>query len=172
MRLITLCLLSIFLMSCDSLTTISVDVESETTVDDGGLIVSTLTTLGFTEFASFDVSGSAAFKNNNATKNNIGESYVTAFTLEVMSPNGQTLDFIDEMEVYIGDGDNRTSVAYIADQTDTDVTLLYLQVEDDRDISQYLRADETVVDVDVTGRPPENDTTIKAIISFSIKLQF
>jgi hypothetical protein len=165
--------LAVFLLAgCDAIRTVNVEVVSETTVQSGGPLGGVFSGLGFSEFASFDVSNSTTFQNNNASRDNIGESYVTQFVLEVTDPDNQTLSFIDELEVYVGDGNNRTRVAYLGDDQSTDVSELRLQVYDEREIGQYLRAEETVVDVEATGSPPDEDTTIEATMGFAIELEF
>lgn len=172
MRIVVVLILSVFLASCDQLNRINVDIEAEKDVDSVGGLGSLLNTFGFDDFVSFDVSSSAEFENNDATRDNIGESYVSMFHLEVLSPDGQTLSFIDGMEVYVGDGDTRTRVAFIEDGFDTDAANFYLTVADGRDIGQYLRAESTTVEVEASGTPPDVDTRIKATIRFSIELQF
>lgn len=166
--------LMFFLSACDSLTTVIVDVESETTVQgDPSPIKIDLGPFTFDNFVSFDVSSSQEFENNNASKNNIGESYLTGFTLEVTDPDGQTLDFINSMKVYISDGDSETKIeiARIEEGTNTDVRLLYLDVFDDSEIGKYLRADKTKITVEANGNSPRNDTTIEAVATFKIKLK-
>ncbi|MBU2863530.1 hypothetical protein KO489_06720 [Reinekea forsetii] len=164
--------LMFFLSACDSLTTVIVDVESETTVR-GTILGLDSTVLGFDNFVSFDVSSSQEFENNNASKNNIGESYLTGFTLEVTDPDGQNLDFINSMKVYISDGDSETKIeiARIEEGTNTDVRLLYLDVFDDSEIGKYLRADKTKITVEANGNSPQKDTTIEAVATFKIKLK-
>ncbi|MFC3701203.1 hypothetical protein ACFOND_06060 [Reinekea marina] len=164
--------LMFFLSSCDSLTTVIVDVESETTVQKSSLF-NTFTALGFENFVSFDVSSSQEFENNNASKNNIGESYLTGFTLEVTDPDGQTLEFISSMKVYISDGesDTKIEIARIEDGTNTDVRLLYLDVFADSEIGKYLRAEKTKITVEAQGEPPQENTTIEAVATFKIKLK-
>ncbi len=170
MRLLMFGLVVMVMAGCDAIRTVYVEVVSETTVESAGPLGGALSELGFSQFASFDVSKSQTFQNNNANRNNIGDSYVTQFSLKVTDPDNQTLSFIDGMEVYIGDGNTRTRVAYLGDGQSTDVSELTLQVHDDREIGQYLRAEETVVDA--SGSPPEEDTTIEAVIGFSIQLEF
>ena len=171
---LTIALLALTLVTaCDSLRTIYVDVTSKTTVDTLPLNSTVFQPLGFDNFASFDVSSSAEFENSDASKHNIDESYVTGFVLEVTAPDDATLEFIDDLEVFIGQGDSdqRTRVAYLPDNTDTNVATLYLSVYDDRDISQYLRAESTVIEVDAKGRTPDQKTTIQATMTFAVKLQ-
>lgn len=172
MRLFMLGLVVLVVAGCDAIRTVYVEVASETTVESAGPLGGTFSELGFGQFASFDVSNSQTFQNNDASRNNIGDSYVTQFTLKVTAPDNQTLSFIDGMEVYIGDGNTRTRVAYLGDEQNTDVRELALQVHDDREIGQYLRADETVVDVEASGSPPEEDTTLEAVMGFNIQLEF
>lgn len=172
MRLLMFGLVVLVMAGCDAIRTVYVEVVSETTVDSAGPLGGTFTELGFNQFASFDVSNSQTFQNNDANRDNIGDSYVTHFSLKVTDPDDQTLSFIEDMEVYIGDGNTRTRVAYLGDGQNTDVRELSLQVHDDREIGQYLRAEETVVDVEASGRPPEEDTTLEAVMGFSIQLQF
>jgi len=163
--------LSLVLLGCDSLRTVNVDIESETLVESGGFLGSVFTQFGFDDFVSFDVSQSAEFKNNDATRGNIGESYVTGFVLEVISPQGNTLSFIDDLEIYIGDGSTKLQVAYIDESQDTDVSRLALKVFDESDIGKYLRAEATTVEVNAKGTPPSEDTQIRATLSLSIQLQ-
>lgn len=173
-RLLAAILLSIgvlTLTACEAARTVNVDVTSQTELE-GNPLGNAITSFVFADFASFDVSSSATFENNDATKANIGESFVTGFVLKVKTPDDQTLSFMDNMEVYIGDGNTRTRVAYIADTQNTDVMTLELQVYDEREIGQYLRAEETVVDIEVNASPPNRDTTIEATMSFEILLQF
>lgn len=177
-RVYSVCLSSLFtlsllaLTSCDVLTTFYVDVTAETTVERNALSLIDFSALGFNNFASFDVSSSSEFENEGATKNNIGESYVTGFVLEVTSPDGATMEFIDELEIFMGQGDSdqRTRVAYLPADADTIVKTLFLVAHDDRDISQYLRADSTVVEVKAKGESPQQDTTLEATMTFEIKL--
>ena len=172
MRSLLILLASLMLVGCDSFRTINVEVTSEATISGGGPLLSSLNGLGFGEFASFDISNSVEFENNDATRNNIGDSYVTEFTLKVVDPDGQTLDFIDTMQVFIGDGDIETEVAYLDGDENTDVTELSLTIVEGAEIGQYLRSDKTRVTVKATGRPPENDTTIEATMGFRIRLVF
>ncbi|MCH8532126.1 MAG: hypothetical protein LAT65_14850 [Saccharospirillum sp.] len=172
MRSLLILLASLMLVGCDSFRTINVEVTSEATISGGGPLLSSLNGLGFGEFASFDISNSVEFENNDATRNNIGDSYVTEFTLKVVDPDGQTLDFIDTMQVFIGDGDIETEVAYLDGDENTDVTELSLTIVEGAEIGQYLRSDKTKVTVKASGQPPENDTTIEATMGFRIRLVF
>lgn len=171
MRLLMFGLVVMVMAGCDAIRTVYVEVVSETTVEGAGPLGGALPDLGFSQFASFDVSNSQTFQNNNANRNHIGDSYVTQFSLKVTDPENQTLEFIDGIEVFIGDGNTRTRVAYLGDGQSTDVRELTLQVHDDYEIGQYLRAEETVVDVEASGSPPKDNTTIEAVIGFSIQLE-
>lgn len=158
--------------SCDALRTVYVDVTAETTVESSWLSLVDFQALGFDNFASFDVSNSSEFENQGAGKQHIGESYVTGFVLEVTAPDDGQLNFIDELEIYISDsdGEQRTRVAYLPADADTNTSTLYLAVHDDRDISQYLRADSTVIEFEAKGESPDQDTTIEATLTLAIKL--
>jgi hypothetical protein len=173
MRNFAIVALMFFLSACDSLTTVFVDVESETTVQ-GGLVAEAFAAFGFNNFVSFDVSSSSEFENNDATRDNIGESYLTGFTLEVIDPDEQTLNFISTMNVFIGDGesDTKIEIARIEEDTNTDVILLYLDVFDNSEIGKYLRSEKTEITVEASGNQPPQNTTIKATATFKIKLQF
>jgi hypothetical protein len=91
---------------------------------------------------------------------------------QLPDPSEQTLSFIDGMEIFIGDGNSKTRVAFLEKDQNTDVSELRLQVYTDREIGQYLRAEETVVDVEAKGSPPDEDTMIEATMGFSIQLVF
>lgn len=166
----------LLLTGCDPferLSRIQVVASSETEV--GGGIWGTYHTLGFSNFSSFNINSTSSFENSDATKNNIGnDSFVTQFTLRVLDPEGQTLEFIDSMRVYMDNDDSssngETEVAFIADSQDTNVRELDLTVYDDRAIGQYLRAEETVIRVVAQGNPPSQKTTIEAEMKLDVDL--
>lgn len=176
-RLLALLIATVALAGCeplDRLSRVEVVAKSETTVN-GCTPCTTLDPLGFDEFASFNINSSSSFQNSDASKDNIGEdSFVTEFTIRVLDPDDQTLEFIDSMRVFMDDDDNpnngETEVAFIGSGQSTDVKELSLRVNDERAIGQYLRADETVIRVNAEGNPPPQDTTLEAEMHLDVDL--
>lgn len=163
----------LMLTGCDKLSKVKVTATSETTVQGSGLP----NFLNFGgDFASFDITQTTAFENNNIARSNIGDSYVTRFYLEVTSEEGD-LSFINGMKVYFDYDDdpnngNETLVAYIqsGDEPESGQRKLELSVESEADIGDYLRQQDLYVHSEANGSAPNDNTTIRAEMDILVNL--
>ena len=178
---------SVLLAGCDALDRLSkveVTATSETEVE-GNIAGQTLGVFDFGgDFVSFDITQTSAFENNNIGRNNIGESYVTRFYLEVISEENDDLAFIDGMEVYFDDDDKHddpdndsglieAQVAFIesGNEPEQEQRTLSLTLTD-QNIGQFLRNKDLYVHVDASGNPPADNVTIRAEMDVLVNVEW
>lgn len=146
--------------------TIDVEVRSTSTVPAGGLLEQ-LAGATFGDFANMDVANSAELKNAGVPKENIEGAKLTSLVLTVMSPAGQTLDFLDEITFSVesaGLPTKEIARATAIPDTATSVSLDVLGVE----LAPYVKAPKMSLTTAVKGRRPANETRIEAVIHLEV----
>lgn len=146
--------------------TFDVPVESSATIKGGGLFSAFLPS-AFADFTSLDLSQSQSFKNAGVGKNDVDSVKLKEAVLEIESPAGATLEFLDALTFYVeADGVPKTKIASKADIPDN-ATRITLDVED-VELAPYVTAPSMTVTTDTTAHAPKKDTTIRAKLVFTV----
>lgn len=154
------------LPGCAPTVAFDVDVSGQTTVQRGTLLEELLEQFSFGAFMNMDVSSTSEFENNQAEKDRVVEARLVGATLTITAPEGQDFDFIDEITFFVeAPGQPEREVASKAVPRGVDTFQLDLE---DVDLAPYVRAETMSVTTEVTGRRPDEDTTIRADLVFHI----
>lgn len=168
LRLLALSLLVVTPLSgCSGEVQFSVNYETETTVEGGGLFASVLDLLPvFPGLTSFDVSSQEEFANHDTRKELVKEARLTAFELSITEPAEGDFDFIDEISFYLSAPElDRILVA--SKTVPRGVRSFSLDVED-TDLAEYVRAESMTFTTEVSGRQPVEDTVVKAALTLDL----
>ena len=89
------------------------------------------------------------------------------FSLEALDPSDADLEFLEELELHVeAEGLDRVRVAFQdsfpAGQAKVDFVL------DEVDLAPYAVSESMTLTTDVTGRRPEDDTTVRAFVLFEV----
>ena len=149
-------------LSCDSgLFTIELEERAQTTVPGGTLLEELLGDLGFEDFVTVDITASEELENQGVQPGDIVDVTLTAFELEALSPSGADLTFLEEIAVYVeADGLSRQRIAWL-DDFPAGAALVSFNL-DAVDLTPYAVSAAMTIDTEVTGRSPDEDTTIEA----------
>jgi len=126
-------------------------------------------------FNDFDLSQTQAFENQNAQKDHVSSTALTAFTLKITSPPSQDFGFLDTVAFFVSaDGLPKVRVAHkegIAalglTAPNPTLTLDLDQVE----LAPYVKADSMNITAEVNGRQPSSDTALTAAATFHVKVK-
>lgn len=155
-------ILSLLAAGCSNgLFYIEVEETAETTVQGGSLLEELLGDLGFEEFVTMDITASEELVNQGVEPGDIVNVELIAFDLEVTAPADGDMTFLEEMSVYV-DGDDlpRVRIAHL-DDFPPGQQLVSFDL-DGVDLTPYVTGESMGIDTEVTGRSPDEDTTIKA----------
>lgn len=143
-----------------------VKTEGTTTIQKGTLLEQLAGGFGFDSFASFDISQTQEFKNNNTQKSLVKEAKVKSIALTITGPDSQNFDFLEEISFFVeapGLSKKRIGTKKVPKGVKTFTLDL-----DDIDLTSYVKADSIKITTDAKGKRPENDTTVKAEIVLTI----
>ena len=154
--------------SCDSLRTFEIEQKSETTVERGTIVEQLVGNMGFGEFLNMDLSDNQQMKNNDAQKEHIEKASLTLLELTIAQPtNGQDFTFLDSLEFYVESNKNpKKRIAY-KDTFEAGQKKVQLELEN-LELAPYATEETMDISTEVTGRRPDNDTTIEAILKLEI----
>lgn len=159
---------AVFLVGCGA--TFDVEIESSSTIKSGGLFQN-LVSDTFGDFSSLDLSQSQAFKNAGVGKDDVDSVKLSSLVIEVESPEGATLEFIDDIEFYVeADGAPKKRLAFTTN-IPNDATTVTLDVED-LELAPYVTAPSMHVTTKAKAHAPKKDTTIKATLVFAVDPKF
>lgn len=154
------------LAGCGPLT-FEVPVESETTVESGGLVGQLLELGSFAGFKGMDLSSSQEFRNQGIDKQHIDSVRMKSFRLEIVDPANAAFGFLDSIEFHVeSEGLEPKRVAHLL-EVPKDATAIDLAL-DDVDLAPYVTAESMSLTTKVTGRPPTKDTRIHAKVVFDV----
>lgn len=148
-------------MACSSLFRITIEDEAQSTISRGTLIDEVIGDFGFSEFTAMDLTQSAELENQGVEPGDISEVYMTELELQVTSPSGGDLSFVDSVAIYVeSPGLPRV---LIASQDDFPVGQAVVVFDlEELDLTDYVVSESITFDTDMRGNRPEQDTTITA----------
>jgi hypothetical protein len=158
----TLPFLGLLAAGCsDGLFYIEVEESAEVTVPGGTLLEELLGDLGFEEFVTMDITASDELVNQGVEPGDIVNVSLTTFDLEVTAPTDGDMTFFEEMSVFV-DGDDLPRVRIASLDAFPEGQQRVSFDRDGVDLTPYVTGTAMGIDTEVTGRSPDEDTTIKA----------
>ena len=146
---------------------IDIEESAQATVQGGSLLEGLLGDLGFEDFVTMDLTASEELRNQGVKPGDILNVTLTAFDLEVLSPDSGDLTFLDTMAVYV-DADDLPRVR-IASYSDFPPGQQLVSFDlDEVDLTDYAVSDSMTIDTEVTGRSPSQTTTIEATFAVEV----
>jgi hypothetical protein len=162
-----LALLWLPLATCGSLTRFGVSAEGHAVVLRGTPLETLLGQLGFEDFATFDITQQEEFRNQGYKRSQIDSVKLKRLLLSVEDPPGQTCDFLDRISFFAeAEGLPRVEIARLdpipRDSNEIDLEIL------DVELADHATAESMSIVTEASGRRPENDTTIFALVDLEV----
>lgn len=143
-----------------------VTTTSQTVVERGTVIESTVGSLGFTQFTALDFSQSQEFQNRDVQKKHVTGAKIENLVLTVVAPSGHTFDFLENVMFYIeAPGLPKKRIAHKT--VPKGVGRFRCEI-DEVELGPYVRADTMKITTSVKGRRPDEDTTVEAKLTVNI----
>jgi hypothetical protein len=160
--LFALCLLLLTFASCDgTLIVIEVDEETTTTVEPGTILEELIGDLGLDGFLDMDITASSELQNQGVEPGDISSVALTLFELEVLSPDGGDLSFLDSVELYEEAPDlPEVRVASAMDFPDGEGRVVFDL--DAVDLTDYVVSQSMTFSTEIAGHRPDETTEIRA----------
>ena len=152
--------------ACQALSTIQLHEEATTTIQRGTLIEEFLGDVGFGEFLDMDLMQSTELQNQGVQPGDVREVYVTGLVLEVTSPEGGDLSFIDSLAFYVEADGMRERIAF-QDDFPEGASIVEMNM-DDVDIAEFVVAESMDIVTEVTAHRPPDDTDVLAQIDIAV----
>ena len=152
-------------MACDGLDNFAVEVGGDATGAKGTIVDTLLGVLPIDTFDHIDIT--QELDNQGVTKDDVDSVTMTAFTLTIVSPSGQTFDFLDSLTFYAeSEGLPRVRIATLAPVPDGK-SVLELDL-DDVDLTPYVTAPSMGITSEVSGARPDETTKIHANVVLDV----
>ncbi|MDF1561728.1 MAG: hypothetical protein P1V51_01720 [Deltaproteobacteria bacterium] len=124
--------------------------------------------LGFSQFATLDLSQNQELQNQGIEKHQIDHVYLQELALQITAPpSGQDFTFIDRLEFFVESDGLPTELLAAGGPFAADLTAVNLDVED-VDLAPYVTAPSMAITTQVQGRRPRERTTIEASLRFQV----
>lgn len=149
------------LLACDlPLTDIAITGQSEATIEAGTVLEDLLGDLGFSEFASMDLTHAEELRNQGVAPGDIASAALTEFLLT--TTNGAAdLSFIETMRLSVsGPALDEVELARGDSFPEGEATVEF-QVTG-ADITDYVVSEAMTLSTEVTAHRPEEDTVVRA----------
>lgn len=159
---------TIFAVGCNPTIDFEVPIESETTIEGGGLVPDLLNVFGLGDLASLDLEASREFQNNDVRKEQVVAARLTLLRLTIVEGD-DSFDFLDTLSFSVASPDLPKERVASKDVPDG-VTTFDCDI-DDVELAPYVRAPELELSSAVEGRQPAGDTTIKIELKFDVKAE-
>jgi hypothetical protein len=151
--------------TCDNLDNFDIDVNAKATVPKGTVIDELLAALSFDALASIDLT--QELENQGVTKDDVDSVRITAFTLTIEAPQGQTFDFLDSV-AFSAETDGQPSVVVARiDPVPKGASTLELTVTG-AELKPYVVAPKMRISATVKGTRPMQDTTVDAKVVLDV----
>ena len=123
--------------------------------------------LGFEEFVTVDITASEELQNQGVQPGDIVNVTLTGFEMSVLEPADGDLSFFEEITVYVEA--NALPRVRIASLDTFPAGQQYVTFNlDEVDLTDYAVSQAMFIETEVTGRSPDEDTTIKADIIIDV----
>jgi hypothetical protein len=159
--------LAVALPACDSLDTFDVETSGTTTIAGSPLGVSPLfPELELPGLTDFRFTESKAWKDNDLSADDVESVKLRSVKLNVLSPERGSLDFMDEITIAIeAPGLERKTIA--RKSVPDGVAEVSLDVPD-VELKRYATSNEMEIVTTVTGKQPQETTTLRARAVFEV----
>jgi len=152
--------------ACNALSTIHLHEEASTTIERGTIVEELVGEVGFGDFLDMDLMQSTELRNQGVEPGDVREVFVTGLALEVTSPDGGDLSFIESLAFYVEADGMRERIAF---QDDFPVGQAVVELTvDDVDIADFVVAESMDIVTEVTAHRPSADTEVLAKIDLAV----
>ncbi|RMD59397.1 hypothetical protein D6833_11495 [Candidatus Parcubacteria bacterium] len=161
-------LVCLLLVSCEEWRTVEIEETAETVVEQGTVVEQLVGSMGFGDFLNMDISANQELQNSDIQKNHIEKAKLTLLRLTITDPpSGQDFTFLDSLEFFVESPNaSKQRIAHL-DAFEAGETTVDLEL-DDVELAPYATDDYMNVTAEVTGRRPDNDTTIEALMRIEV----
>jgi hypothetical protein len=156
------------IISCGGFDTFTVRESSTTTIPQGTALEQLAGDAGFQSLVGFDMSQNATIQNQGVERHEIDSVHLRSLRLTITDPpSGGDFTFLDAIEFYVSaDGMERKLIA-AGGPFDAGVPSVLLDVKN-VDLAEYVAAPSMDITADVTGRRPQEDTSVQADLSLLV----
>ena len=154
--------------SCDgTLAHIDVKTGASAVVEGATLLEQLAGDMGFGDFVSMDLAAEEELANQGVGPGDIKDVRLIEFALTVTDPQGGDLSWLESMELYVeAPGVERALIAS-ADSFPEGVASVSFDLYD-VDLTPYAVSEEMTLATEVSGRRPDEDTTIQADVVLDV----
>ena len=154
--------------SCDgTLAHIDVKTGASAVVEGATLLEQLAGDMGFGDFVSMDLAAEEELANQGVGPGDIKDVRLIEFALTVTDPQGGDLSWLESMELYVeAPGVERALIAS-ADSFPEGVASVSFDLYD-VDLTPYAVSEEMTLATEVSGRRPDDDTTIQADVVLDV----
>lgn len=155
-------------LACGNLDNINITRSASTTIEGAGPLSGLGNSLGFDGFDNIDVSDDQSFRNQGYSRSEIDSVKLRELTLDITAPaSGVDFTFIQSIRFYASAPNQpRVLIAsggpFAANQRSVGLDV------DDVELVDYATADSMTITSEVSGTAPDEDTTVRATVSFDV----
>jgi hypothetical protein len=170
-------LLAAGLAGCTSPNAFEVTLDGQTTINgdpsSAGSVLTRIPAIG--SFASIDLGASEAFQQNQATAGAVQSLRVTSLDIEIVNPDTQGFDFLDELHFFAAAGSQEVEVAGKSGISQLGLgaphPTLSLDVGPSPELRGFLSAPSISLTARGSGRVPPQNTTLRATARLLVGLK-
>jgi hypothetical protein len=152
---------------CDGLFRITVRESALTEVERGTVVEEVVSDLGFGAFLEMDLLESDELANQGVEPGDIDEAELVLFGLQVQSPLGGDLAWIDTLDLFVSGPDLPEVLLAHHDDFPPGVGAVELELEP-VDLTPYIVSRSMSVTTEVSGRRPDRDTVVTALFAVEV----
>jgi len=156
------------LVACTAtLLTIPIEREAETVIEEGTVLEELISDIGFGDFVSMDLTTAQELENQGVSAGDVRDVELVLFELEATAPQGADLSFIESMSLFVeAPGLERTLVASAPGFPAGEAVVTFdLEAVD---LTPFVVSESMTLSTDVTGRRPDQDTTVVARFALDV----
>lgn len=156
------------LLGCSgALVQIQITERADTVVPGASLLEELAGDLGFDALTTMDLTANEELANQGVEPGDIQDVQLIDFRLTVLEPDTQDLSFLDEMAVYVeAPGLPREQVAAQASFPEGQGEVRFVLTG--LDLTPYAVSERMTLGTEVTGRRPDEDTTVRATVTLDV----
>ena len=162
--------LVLLVTGCDNGALFSIDIAESATAEIPGSgplgeVTNLVGDLGFGGFTEMNIVESEELANQGVSPGDIEQAALTSFSLTVEAPADADLSFIETMDVFVESPELPKEL--VASQTVFEANSVTFDLVD-LDLTAYIVSESLTITTDVSGTPPEEDTTIRADVVLTV----
>lgn len=153
--------------TCSGLDTLAVEERASATVSAASPLETLISTVGFPELASLDLTDNQTLQNQGVSRSQIDSVILVRLALAVISPSGQDLSFLDEMRFFVSAPELPRQE--IAARTSFEAGQSFVEFElREVELADYVAAESMSIDTEATGRRPAQETQLEITLDFLV----